>query len=198
MPAGFGAAGASLGADAGLALPGSIGRATRVYASFGRLPMRSAAWLLQGLMLVDLDELAQGAKPILPALVPGSGPEGGRAVRYIRRDPLDDWQTIRGLWAVGGGDCKSLAAAGAAELYYVLGIPARPVVYPVRPGLAHAVIQRLDTGQLLDPSRLGGMGEGPDGAIASWYGVDAGESVLDVLGPYVEPDAPPDDWTWQP
>lgn len=115
--------------------------------------------MLQGLYMVDLQQLQEGVPPISAALHPGSGVGGsGRRLVYERRDPRERWQTVRDIWESGGGDCEDLAAAVAAELT-LRGDPARPVIYKVRDGLAHAVVQRLSTGELLDPSRTGGMGE---------------------------------------
>lgn len=124
----------------------------------GRLLLPEAAWMLQGLYLVNLEQLAGGQPGISEAL------QRGR-VRYIRSDPDERWQSIRDLWVNGGGDCEDLAAAVAAELTHAWrasggaeGARARPVIYRVRPGLAHAVVELVDTGELLDPSLTGGMG----------------------------------------
>lgn len=130
---------------------------------FGRLNMEEAAELLQGLYSLDLLQLERGAPGVLGALVPGSNGPGTRRLRYLRRDPREHWRSIREIWRYGGGDCEDLASAGAAELT-LLGIPARPVVYRVTPQLAHVVIQTLD-GRLLDPSKIGGMGETPAGGV---------------------------------
>ena len=54
------------------------------------------------------------------------------------------------------GDCEDLAAAVAAERTYH-GHPSTIVLYSVRPGLSHAVVQDLQTGERLDPSVTGGM-----------------------------------------
>ena len=123
-----------------------------------RLTLEEAAWMMQGLYLADLSQLERGIPGILHWLRRGTAAGGGRRLRYVRDDPDEVWQTLRDLWASGGGDCEDLAAAVAAELTYK-GVPARPVIYRVRRGLAHAVVQVLGTGQILDPSRLGGMGE---------------------------------------
>lgn len=135
--------------------------------TFSPLPLGEAAWLLQGLYLVNLEQLRQGIPPISAAL--HRGPTGQRVIRYERRDREEHWRTLRDLWRFRMGDCEDLAAAVAAELTYA-GIPARPVIYKVRPGLAHAVVQitapsqlaglvGLTPGTILDPSRTGGMGE---------------------------------------
>jgi len=130
--------------------------------TFGRLSLEEGAYLLQGLAAVDLQQLRSGTPGILRAISPGTGMQGlgQRRIQYRRRDPAEHWQTIGELWRSGGGDCEDLAAATAAELVYH-GIPARPVVRRVRPGLAHALVQ-LGDGSTLDPSKVAGMGEPDD------------------------------------
>lgn len=118
--------------------------------TFGELQLAEAAELMQGLMRVDLLQLRQGTPPISRALREGE-------LVYIREDPLEHWRTIKELWRYGGGDCEDLACAVAAEMVW-RGHPARPVIYHVRPGLSHAVVQDLADGTLWDPSRTGGMG----------------------------------------
>lgn len=132
--------------------------------TFGPLSLEEGSLLLQGVYAMNVYQLSHGQRGILGALVPGSAGPGRRRLRYIRRDPLERWQNIREIWKFGGGDCEDLAAAVAAELT-VMGIPARPVVYRVRPGLAHVVVQQLRDGKLLDPSKIGGMGESPLGGL---------------------------------
>lgn len=131
---------------------------------FGALKPEEAAALLQGLYAINLVQLKKGVPGILGALVPGSAGPGTRRLRYIRRDPQEHWRTIREIWRYGGGDCEDLASAGAAQLT-MMGIPARPVVYKVNPTLYHVVIERLSDGKLLDPSKLGGMGETRAGGV---------------------------------
>lgn len=147
--------GAHLGGALGLA-----GGGGRIRPSLPSLNISEAALMLQGLYLVDLQQLRQGVPPISAALHPGSGlsGHGRRRLVYDRRDPRERWKSVRDIWHDGGGDCEDLAAAVAAELT-LCGVPARPVIYVVRPGLAHAVVQDLETGELIDPSRTGGMGE---------------------------------------
>lgn len=128
--------------------------------SFDEITLGEAAWLLQGLYLADIEQLRSGIPPILAALRPDAS--GRRELKYIRRDPRERWQTIRGIWARGGGDCEDLAAGGAAELT-LAGLPCRPVIRPppLGGGTAHALIEITAgprRGELLDPSRLGGMG----------------------------------------
>lgn len=87
------------------------------------------------------------------------------AIEYDRADPDEAWQGWAETLDKGGGDCEDLAAAVAAELR-VDGIPegasrgtvvrARPVVYRVRPGLLHVVVD--SPWGIIDPSRLAGMG----------------------------------------
>lgn len=140
--------------------------------TFARLNLEEVNALLQGLFLADMSQIRRGWPPILDALKVGSAGPGQRRLRYIRDDPDEFWETIRDIWAVGGGDCEDLAAAVAAELV-VSGADegARPMIYRVRPGLAHAVV-RMSTGQIFDPSKVGGMGEGPHGAISGIHVID--------------------------
>jgi hypothetical protein len=119
------------------------------------LTLGEAAEMLQGLYRVDMLQLREGVPGILGALMPDA--DGRRMVRYIRRDPREQWQTVRSIWGNRGGDCEDLASAVAAELT-LKGIPARPVIRKVNRHLAHATVQVLATGQILDPSKLGGMG----------------------------------------
>lgn len=136
--------------------------------NFPSLSLGEAGALLLGLFAVNQLELAMGVPGIDDALQSGE-------IRYERDDPLETWQPIRSLWRTKKGDCEDLAAAVAAELDR-RGIPARPVVYRVRKGLAHAVVRLLDPRWLrypvgsrlfghpviapgiIDPSRTGGMG----------------------------------------
>lgn len=114
-----------------------------------KLSIVEAADLLQWLYRRNVRQLEAGMPGIIQGLTDGR-------LRYIRSDPGEDWLTVRQIWARGGGDCEDLAAAAAAELT-MRGLPSKPVVYRVRPGLSHAVVVRLDTRQVLDPSILGGM-----------------------------------------
>lgn len=111
---------------------------------------REAEEMLRGLVAVNVLQLQNGVPPIGPALAPT-----GR-VRYIRRDDRERWLSILRIWAKGGGDCEDLAAAYAAELI-VAGIPARVIIRKARPGLWHALVERIDTGTIFDPSVWGGM-----------------------------------------
>lgn len=136
----------------GLALGGITPR-------LGSLSLGEAEAMLYGLYVLDLYQLARGVPPISGALQRRAG---GRRLRYIRRDPDEHWQSLREIWATGGGDCEDLAAAVAAEYTWRHGLMARPVIRRVRPGLAHAVVEIQQgplAGQRIDPSRTGGMGE---------------------------------------
>lgn len=147
--------------------------------TFGRLDMDEAQGLLIGLYEVDRIQLRSGYPGILARLRPGADPYSNRRILvYQRDDPDEHWRTIREIHRYGGGDCEDLACAGAAELTERMGIPAVPYVYRVRPGLAHVVIHRLDTGALLDPSKLGGMGETDHGGIEVIFGRGTPPEVL--------------------
>lgn len=118
-------------------------------------PAEAEAALL-GLVAVNLQQLRGGIGPISHLLQ--ADRRGRRRVRYIRLDPGEEWLSLRDIRRRRGGDCEDLAAAITAELI-TMGIPAQPIIRKVRPGLWHAMVQRLDTGAILDPSRTGGMGE---------------------------------------
>jgi hypothetical protein len=133
-----------------------------VQGRIGRLSVGEAQAFLQG-GLVGLNRYqlrVMGVQPVSRAL------HEGRVV-YDRRDPTEHWRSIREIWeagdgisgpaGVGRGDCEDLAAALAAELAEA-GYPAEVVIAPVRPGLSHAIVKVIATGELFDPSRTGGMG----------------------------------------
>lgn len=133
-------------------LPSSVARGRRtIRPRLGRIDLEEAERLLLGLYGMDLLQLRQGVPPISEALHRGR-------LRYVRWDPDEHWQTVREIWASGGGDCEDLAAAVAAELT-LRGVPSRPTLYRVRPGLAHAVTLDVELGIRVDPSRTGGMGQ---------------------------------------
>jgi hypothetical protein len=158
----------SLGAET---LPGAAVVLGGIRPTLPSLSLEESAWMLQGLFFVNKAQLARGVPGIDRALKTRP-----RRVRYIRADRAELWRPIRAIWLAGGGDCEDLAAAVAAELD-TAGVPARPVIYRVRPGLAHAVVEILDPrfralpkGAMLfghpvigpgiiDPSRTGGMGQ---------------------------------------
>jgi hypothetical protein len=138
-----------------------IGAAT-VQGKVGRLSVPEAQALIQG-GLVGLNRYqlrVMGVPPISQAL------HEGRVV-YDKRDDDEHWMSIREIWeagdgirgprGVGRGDCEDLAAALAAELCEA-GEPAEVVIVKVRPGLSHAVVRVIRTGELMDPSKTGGMG----------------------------------------
>jgi hypothetical protein len=141
------------------------GRAEQIGAVQGRLGKltigEAQAFLQGGLVGLNRYQLrVMGVQPISRAL------HEGRVV-YDRRDPDEHWRSIREIWeagdgisgpvGVGRGDCEDLAAALAAELTEA-GFPAEVVIAPVRPGLSHAIVRVIASGELLDPSRTGGMG----------------------------------------
>lgn len=118
------------------------------------VPLRSAAEAeaaLEGLVQVNLLQLAHGVPPISSALRRGR-------LRYIRLDPREEWRSVREIWQHGGGDCEDLAAAIVAELRQA-GYAARVVIRRVRPGLLHAQALNMSSGLLIDPSITGGMGQ---------------------------------------
>ena len=126
-------------------------RVGAVRPTFDRMSMEEAAWLLQGLYLMDVSQLRAGVPPPSPAILSGR-------IRYVRRDPDERWQSLMGIYGRGGAaDCEDIAAAVAAERT-LLGLPSRPVIYQSGPGTAHAVVQDTRTGQLFDPSITAGMG----------------------------------------
>lgn len=147
----------------GRPLAAYLGAASRVgdlTPTLTRMTIAEAQEMLLGLMATDMLQLRSGVPRILRALALGSAGRGRRRLRYIRRDRNETWLNLRDIWAKGGGDCEDLAAGVAAEFNVFAGVPSRPVIVRVRPGLAHAVVEILDTGEIVDPSRIGGMGEG--------------------------------------
>ena len=146
--------------------------------TLGDMPIEEAALMLQGLYLRDVYQISNGTPGILGSLAPGSAGIGRRRLRYRRADPNERWQSVREVWATMGGDCEDLASAVAAELT-VNGIPARPVVYRVRPGLVHVVTQIEGTGELFDPSKVGGMGETKSGGL--WFDPQAARVQIGQL-----------------
>ncbi len=98
-------------------------------------------------------------------------------VRY-ERDPrkcdaagrciTETWLDYPSLLRRGAEDCESLSAALAAELrvrvHNSVGVKRRPAATVVlkttrKPGLWHAVVKDLATGEIFDPSRKLGMGK---------------------------------------
>lgn len=151
--------------------------------TFGRLSVDEAQALLFGLWQVNRYQLGRGVPGVLARLRPGADPvTGKRILVYQRHDPNEHWRSVREIHHYGGGDCEDLAAAGAAELTEHFGILAVPYVYRVKPGLAHVVIKRADTGEILDPSKLGGMGETKHGGREVVEGRGIRPEVLARLG----------------
>ena len=121
--------------------------------------------ILLGLTLSEaqiiLGALQQIAEGEYRAGVPFVGPalHSGR-LRYVKEpDGQELWLKPSLIWKFGGGDCDDYAAAVAAE-WSVQGVPARAVLRPVRPGLVHALVQRISDGALFDPCITGGMLDG--------------------------------------
>lgn len=114
--------------------------------------VRSLAQLaaaLEGLVLVNEVQLREGVRGIADEL------QAGR-IRYVRRDKREQWLTLDAVRARGGGDCEDLAGAIAAEMRVRDGVHAVAHPYLARPRLVHVVV-KLPGGELLDPSRTGGM-----------------------------------------
>lgn len=99
-------------------------------------------------MLRNINLLAAGVPPVSPAL------HDGRLRWFTHPQVL--W-SIADIWDHGGGQCGDYAAAVAAEYCYLLNRPAIPVLYRVKPGKIHAVVEDLNTGRWIDPSLTGGM-----------------------------------------
>ena len=80
-----------------------------------RLTAMEAVPFLRGLVGADEHQvrrdLASGAEPLAVT----KGLLNGQ-IRYVRRDPLEEWKTRNQVLAEGGGDCEDLSAAVAAEL----------------------------------------------------------------------------------
>lgn len=126
-----------------------VGRGGRLEPRLGRLTPPEAEAALQGLVALDLAQLRAGTPPVVAGLAQG-------ALRYVEDDPLEEWLSVREIWARGGGDCEDLAAATAAERT-LRGSPSRVRIIRIRRGLLHAVVQDVRTGRIFDPSVLGGM-----------------------------------------
>ena len=116
----------------------------------GSMSLAEAEAFLVGLVARNLVQIRAGAPLPSPGLLNGQ-------IRYIRRDKGEYWKPLGEVWRDGGGDCEDLAAAVAAERSF-LGMPSRVVILQGSGRVAHAVVQDLRTGQLLDPSLTGGMG----------------------------------------
>ncbi len=131
--------------------PVAIG-ATGLTPTMPRVNLAQAEALLIGLVALNVAELRRGAPMPSPLIAAGR-------VRYDRADADERWLTWPELLAQGRGDCEDLAAAVAAERT-VLGMPSRVRIIPSPSGgpWAHAVVQDVRTGRMLDPSITAGMG----------------------------------------
>ena len=119
--------------------------------TFGELTVKESEVLMQGgLIGLNMYQLEQGIPGISRPLHEGK-------IKYNRRDPNEHFMSIKEIHQYGYGDCEDLACAVAAERTF-RGFPSKMVLYQVRPGLFHAVVQDEQTGKLIDPSRTGGMG----------------------------------------
>lgn len=112
------------------------------------VPLPAMRVMVEGLMhvnLVLLEQLQRAGK--LPPRLYRSG------VRY-RHPGKKRWYTIAELYDRREGDCKDLAAARAAELWFYHGERATPIVYQTRRARRyHAVVRRGD-GSIEDPSKI--------------------------------------------
>lgn len=128
-----------------------LGSRPAVTPTFDKMSVWEAEAMLEGgIPRLNAILLQKGVPGVSKALHQGQ-------VKYDRRDRAELWQSIRGLWQRGAGDCEDLALAVAAERTHA-GYPSVAILHPVRPGLLHAVVRDVKSGKLLDPSRTGGMG----------------------------------------
>lgn len=105
---------------------------------------------LVGLVARNLVQMRSGDGHF-PALVE-------REILY-RREPkgIEHWRSARELVARGKGDCEDLCAYHVAWLRHTGRDPqAKCIVYRVRPGLLHVVVE-LGDGRRVDPSKVLGM-----------------------------------------
>lgn len=112
--------------------------------------LREAAEILHALTRINVAQMQAGARPVTEGIASG-------AISYFRPKAGTVFKTLNDLWDEGGGDCGPLSAAYAAERT-LAGHPSVPYLYFARPGVIHAVVRDLATGDLLDPSIAAGMG----------------------------------------
>lgn len=115
------------------------------------MKLKEASEILLALTRINISQMQQGVPPLSHGVGEGH-------IRYMRRPEGTVFTTLRGLYQQGGGDCGPLAAAYAAERT-VAGHPSIPYLYYARPGVIHAVVRDIKTGDLYDPSRMAGMGK---------------------------------------
>jgi len=118
--------------------------------TIGNLTIPEAEAMLSGLVARNVAEIRAGAPMPSPLI------RSGR-LRYIRRDPDEQWLSLGDMLAKGGGDCEDLASAVAAERS-ILGKPSRVRIVRTGPRTAHAIVEDARTGQRFDPSLTAGMG----------------------------------------
>lgn len=130
-------------------LDSGVDPSKRVQIALDPTTMAEAAELLLAITKINVAQLQDGARPV------SEGIESGEIV-YGRPD-VTTFATIRDVWQSGVADCAPLSAAIAAERT-VAGHPSAPYLYYSAPGVIHAVVRDLRTGDLYDPSRAAGMG----------------------------------------
>lgn len=113
--------------------------------------LREAAEILHALTRINVAQMRAGTRPISRGLADG-------AIVYGRPEAGTQFKTLDDLWQDGVGDCGPLSAAYAAERT-LAGHPSVPYLYYARPGVIHAVVRDLKTGELFDPSIAAGMGQ---------------------------------------
>lgn len=129
--------------------PGLGGGSVKVH--LDPMKLSEASEILLALTRVNIAQMQAGVPSVTHGIYEGH-------IRYKRRPEGTVFTTLRGLYEQGGGDCGPLAAAYAAERT-LQGHPSVPYLYFARPGVIHAVVRDIKTGDLYDPSRLAGMGQ---------------------------------------
>lgn len=114
------------------------------------LHLREAAEILYALTRINVAQMRAGVPPVSQGIRDGE-------IVYGRPASGTTFKTLADLWDDGVGDCGPLSAAYAAERT-LAGNPSVPYLYYARPGVIHAVVRDLRTGDLLDPSIAAGMG----------------------------------------
>jgi len=141
-----------------------------------QLGRRTAEQLLSVVAGINAREIRSGeARPLTRAELED------REVRYIRRDPGEEWKLLRQVQADRGGDCEDLAAGLLGSMRATgRGAGARIAISAPVGGVAHVTV-KLGNGRHLDPSRWGGMGSPREVAEAA-AGASLGELVAELGG----------------